>query len=95
MTGAGIPQLLSQLDGLVRERFAAPEGALVNERQSRAVTDCATALSAALASLTAGLDEQIVVVDLRTAASALGSLIGDVTRDEVFAEIFGKFCIGK
>jgi tRNA modification GTPase len=95
VTGAGIPALLSRLDELVRERFAAPEGALVNERQRMAVADCASAITVAVEALDANLDEQIVAVDLRRAATALASLIGDVTREDVFAEIFGKFCIGK
>ena len=95
VTEHGIDELLKRLDSLVRDRFAAPEGALVNERQRLAVDECAVAITTAIESLDNELDEQIVVVDLRRAATALGSLIGDVTREDVFAEIFGKFCIGK
>jgi len=91
----GIDTLLSRLDGLVREKFAAPEGSLVNERQRQAVAGCADALGAALASLEAGHDEQLVLVDLYRASTSLGMLTGAITRDEVFAEIFAKFCIGK
>ena len=40
-------------------------------------------------------DEQMVLVDLYRAANALGVLTGAITRDEIFAEIFAKFCIGK
>jgi tRNA modification GTPase len=91
----GIDTLLSRLDGLVREKFAAPEGSLVNERQRQAVAGCAEALRAALASLDAGHDEQLVLVDLYRASTSLGLLTGAIARDEVFAEIFAKFCIGK
>jgi tRNA modification GTPase len=91
----GIEALLSRLDRLVRETFAAPEGSLVNERQRQAVAGCAEALSAALASLEAGHDEQVVLVDLYRASTSLGLLTGAITRDEVFTEIFAKFCIGK
>jgi tRNA U34 5-carboxymethylaminomethyl modifying GTPase MnmE/TrmE len=41
------------------------------------------------------LDEQIILVDLHRASTALGLLTGAITRDEVFTEIFSKFCIGK
>ena len=95
VTGHGIDELLRRLDELVRERFAAPEGALVNERQRVAVAECAAALEAALAAIDAGLDEQMIVVDLSRAATALGVLVGAITREDVLAEIFGKFCIGK
>ena len=91
----GVDELLSRLDELVRDHYAAPEGALVNERQRVAVAECEEGLTAALAALAGGLDEQIIVVDLYRAANALGLLTGTVTREDVFAEIFSKFCIGK
>ena len=91
----GIDELLRRLDELVRDRYAASEGALVNERQRQAVAECEEALTAALAAIDAGLDEQMIVADLYRAANALGLLTGAVTREDVLSEIFGKFCIGK
>jgi len=94
-TERGVDELLARLDAQVRERYAAPEGSLVNERQRQAVAECGEALRAARASIDAGHDEQIVVVDLYRAATAMGLLTGAITRDEIFDEIFSKFCIGK
>jgi len=91
----GVDELLSRLDVLVRDQFAAPEGSLVSERQRQAVLNCREALLAALGALDAGLEEQIVVVDLHRASTALGVLTGAISRDDVFTEIFTKFCIGK
>jgi tRNA modification GTPase len=91
----GVDDLLAHLDALVRENFAAPEGSLVNERQRVAVGECEAALVAALASLAAGHEEQVVLVDLYRASTALGLLTGAITREDVFEEIFAKFCIGK
>ncbi|HSY51973.1 MAG TPA: tRNA uridine-5-carboxymethylaminomethyl(34) synthesis GTPase MnmE [Thermoanaerobaculia bacterium] len=91
----GINELMGRLDGLVREEFAAPEGSLVNERQHQAVLGCREALKMALAALDGGLEEQVILVDLYRAATSLGLLTGAITCDEVFAEIFSKFCIGK
>jgi tRNA modification GTPase len=91
----GIYSLLAILDELVRARFAAPEGALVNERQRAAVQESASALQSAIDSLAHGMDEQMILVDLYRSANALASLTGAITRDDVFAEIFTKFCIGK
>jgi len=95
VTDRGIPELMSQLDELVRSRFASPEGALVNERQRQAVAECQAALRIALDSLASGVDEQMILVDLYRAANALGALTGAITRDDILSEIFGKFCIGK
>lgn len=91
----GMARLLAELDRLVREHYVASEGALVNERQRVAVEDCGGALQSALESLQSGLEEQLVLVDLYRAATALGLLTGAITRDEILGEIFGKFCIGK
>jgi tRNA modification GTPase len=89
----GIDELMARLDELVRERYVAPEGALVNERQRLAVSECMDALKTTLGSTE--LDEQMILVDLYRAANALGTLTGAITREDVLSEIFGKFCIGK
>jgi tRNA modification GTPase len=95
MAESGITDLLARLDGLVREHFVAAEGSLVNERQRLAVAACEEALQESLVAIDAGYEEQMIVVDLYRASNALGLLTGAITREEVFAEIFSKFCIGK
>jgi tRNA modification GTPase len=95
VSDAGMDVLLRRLDELVRERFAAPEGALVNERQRAAVAEAASAVEAAIASVEHGYEEQMILVDLYRGANALALLTGAITREDVLAEIFGKFCIGK
>jgi tRNA modification GTPase len=96
-SGEGVDDLLSRLDSIVRDRFAAPESSptIVNERQRAAVAECDAALAAALESLHAAAAEQYVVVDLRRASNALASLTGAITSEDVLREIFAKFCIGK
>ena len=92
---SGIGELLSRLDAMVREEFAAPEGSLVNERQRQAVLGCEEALNSALAAIDASLDEPAILVDLYRASTSLGRLTGAITQEQVFTEIFSKFCIGK
>ena len=96
-SGDGMSDLLTRLDLIVRERFAAPEESptIVNERQLAAVTESAAALQRALDSINGGANEEFVVVDLHAAAIALRELTGGISRDDVLAEIFSKFCIGK
>jgi tRNA modification GTPase len=95
VSDVGVTELLRRLDGMVRDRYAASEGSLVNERQRAAVAECASALADGIQALVNGLDEQMVVADLYRASNALGVLTGAVTREDVLTEIFGKFCIGK
>jgi tRNA modification GTPase len=90
-----ISSLLERLDAIVRESFVAGEGSLVNARQQRAVAGCEEALRAAMATLDAGGEEQFILVDLYRASTSLGLLTGTITRNDVFDEIFSKFCIGK
>jgi tRNA modification GTPase len=94
-TDRGIAGLLERLDAIVRENFAAPEASLVNERQRQAVAGGLEALCAARASLDAGLQEEMILVDLYRASTSLGLLTGAITQEEIFDEIFSKFCIGK
>ena len=91
----GIGELLSRLDAIVRDEFAAPEGSLVNERQRQAVLGCKEALVTALAAIDTNLDEPIILVDLYRSSTSLGLLTGAITQEHVFTEIFSKFCIGK
>lgn len=91
----GLDQLLERLDAIVRESFVASEGSLVNARQAQAVAGCIEALQASLETLLAGGDEQLILVDLNRAATSLALLTGAITRDDVFTEIFSRFCIGK
>lgn len=95
--GSGLRELLDRLDAVVRDRYAAPEGTptIVNERQRAALLECEDALEAALNSIQANAQDEIVLVDLGRAANALGTLTGAISRDDVFTEIFSKFCIGK
>ena len=91
----GLDQLLERLDAIVRESFVASEGSLVNARQQQAVSGCIEALQTSLETLDAGGDEQLILVDLNRAATSLALLTGAITRDDVFTEIFSRFCIGK
>lgn len=94
---AGVEELLRAIDAMVRERWAPPEGSaiIVNERQRSAIEECESGLLAAAESLRDGAQEEIVAVDLYRAANALGSLTGAIGRDDLYREIFSRFCIGK
>lgn len=96
-TGEGVAGLLAAVDRIVRERWAPPEGTatIVNERQRALIDDCEIGLRAALDALRDGAGEEMVAVDLYGAANALGALTGAIGRDDIYREIFSRFCIGK
>lgn len=97
VAGTGLEQLLARLDREVQGRYATGEEAptVVNARQRGAFEACAEGLDAALAALRSGASEEYVAADLRRGANALGALTGAISSDEIYREIFGRFCIGK
>ncbi len=96
-SGEGMDHLIRFLDRLVRDRYVVPEGApaIVTERQRRAIVETREALGAATAALNDGMEEEIILVDLYRASRTLGLLTGRIGHEEIVAEIFSKFCIGK
>ena len=42
-----------------------------------------------------GMSEDFFSIDLMTAYSALGRIIGEAVEDDLVEEIFSKFCLGK
>ena len=51
--------------------------------------------TAALKSLTLKIPLEFTATDIKAAAEALGSIIGEVTPEEVLGNIFKNFCVGK
>jgi tRNA modification GTPase len=76
--------------------FASSDGAVVTSaRHYQALCEASSDLGAASDALKAKLPGDLLAEDLRSAISALGSIFGEITSDELLGEIFSKFCIGK
>ncbi len=96
LTGAGLEQLQTMLRQLLLgDAIIVSTPALATERQHDAARRSAAALERTLATLADGGTEELLAVDLREAATALGEITGDDTGEEVIAEIFSRFCVGK
>ncbi|HVT03454.1 MAG TPA: tRNA uridine-5-carboxymethylaminomethyl(34) synthesis GTPase MnmE [Thermoanaerobaculia bacterium] len=96
-TGAGMTVLWERLDREVRDRFRPPEGSplIVNARQEREINEAGDALRQARLGVSEGLSEEMILVDLYAASSAIGRLTGAISSSEIQNEIFSNFCIGK
>ncbi len=94
-TGAG----LGDLERAVAALFPAgeaPRGQFVtNPRQAAAVGRALDAVRGALAALSGGLTPDAVLTDAEAALSALGELTGKTAREDLVAQIFSRFCVGK
>lgn len=95
-TGSGIEMLKELLiesqKGLSAE---SDETIVTNLRHYEALRKAGKALEAARAALASGLPSDLVAEDLRQANYHLGSILGEVTDEEILGNIFSKFCIGK
>jgi len=68
---------------------------LSNARHYEAVVRAHTAIEAVIQGLHDGLSGELLSLDLQDCLNALGEVTGQISSDEVLANIFRKFCIGK
>jgi tRNA modification GTPase len=94
LTGAGLPTLAAALERQAATRAGASEAPVITQARHRQLIEaCAGALESYLVGPTDAVE--LRAEDLRRAATALGRITGRVDAEDVLAEIFGRFCIGK
>ena len=95
-TGAGISILRSVLAASQRDLLADSDTTLVtNQRHVQALSDARTSLLRVQEGLAIGLPTDLAAQDIREAIYHLGSIVGEISTDEVLGNIFKNFCIGK
>ena len=95
-TGSGIQALRSLLASTQRDLLADSDTTLVtNQRHVQALTDTRTSLLRVREGLASALPTDLAAQDIREAIYHLGSIVGEITTDEVLGNIFANFCIGK
>jgi tRNA modification GTPase len=96
-TGEGIDRLREAIRSqLIGGGADTTDGVIVtNVRHQAALDRARESLTQAKASVEGGMANELVAVDLRAAADALGEITGAITTDEVLEQIFSTFCIGK
>ncbi len=91
---------LSDLEDAVRERcnirkLDASAGFLANERQRQCAVSAANAVSNAYNALSCGMTADVAGLELESALSFLYELSGKSASEEIIADIFDRFCVGK
>ena len=95
-TGSGIPDLRSVLAASQRDLLGDSDTTLVtNQRHVQALTDARTSLLRVREGLASGLPTDLAAQDIREAIYHLGSIVGEISTNEVLGNIFRNFCIGK
>ena len=95
-TGSGIGTLRGLLASTQRDLLGDSDTTLVtNQRHVQALTDARTSLLRVRDGLSSGLPTDLAAQDIREAIYHIGSIVGEISTDEVLGNIFKNFCIGK
>lgn len=95
-TGEGIDKLRAVLADSQRDILADSDTTLVtNQRHIQALSDSRTSLLRVREGLASCLPTDLASQDIREAIYHLGSIVGEISTDEVLGNIFANFCIGK
>ena len=95
-TGCGTNILRSVLAASQRDLLADSDTTLVtNQRHVQALTDARTSLLRTQDGLANGIPTDLAAQDIREAIYHLGSIVGEISANEVLGNIFKNFCIGK
>ena len=95
-TGTGLSDLRSYLAFSQRDLLGDSDTTLVtNQRHAQALSDARTSLLRVREGLAASLPTDLAAQDIREAIYHLGSIVGEISTDEVLGNIFANFCIGK
>jgi tRNA modification GTPase len=94
LTGEGLPELAEAIEAKAAAAAGASETPAITQVRHRQQIEASVA---ALGTYLSGapVELELRAEDLRRAAAALGRITGRVDVEDVLAEIFGRFCIGK
>ena len=91
---------IDELKAEIRRRYekgliAAASDTLNNERQIGLARQAEQSMKDAIASLEAGMELDLVTIDLENSWTALKEITGKAGKEDLLDEIFSRFCLGK
>ena len=94
--GEGLDDLRMALSEVCAEYAVSSDDVIVtNARHIDALKNAQSALARVQDGLRSGLPTDLVSQDIREAIYHIGSIVGEISTDEVLGTIFSRFCIGK
>lgn len=91
-----IDPLLHKLRTLYEQHLLVlQEPSLHNERQIAWMMRAKQAMLQAVSSLRAGMEVDLIAIDLQEAYTSLKEILGEVHRDDLLDTLFANFCLGK
>ena len=96
-TGDGFSELMKVLASFMANALPdLTQGAIVTSaRHQQKLALAAESTAAAIAELSRGSELELVAFELRQAMSAIDEITGRIYNEEILAEVFSRFCVGK
>ena len=97
VSGRGVDELICKLKELFlfSNVTIGKDPMIMNIRQDEALRKAIQYLEKSLAAIHAGVDLDLVTIDIQEAIAALGELSGQTVGQEVVDAVFSRFCLGK
>jgi len=95
-TGQGVELVCAAVeDFALGGNIVTEEGASLNDRQAELCEKALVGLALVTESLNRGMPQDCLASDLKSSIDFLSEICGEKVTDEVIAQVFAKFCIGK
>jgi tRNA modification GTPase len=98
-TGEGLPDLAAALADVLapatRNAGIDDEAVIFRERHRDAARHAAEAIACAERGLAVRAPVELIASDLAAAATALGTITGEIATEDVLDRVFAEFCVGK
>jgi len=96
-TGAGVDKLIGlMLESAISDSsLQAGDMVICRARHLDCLARTRNSLEQAISSLEQNVSQELLALDIRGAADALGEMTGEITSEEILDKIFSEFCIGK
>ncbi len=91
----GIENLKSKLKDIVSKDKVKNDIIVTNIRHFEALKNTNDSLESVLSGIEINITTELLAFDIRKAIFHLGEITGEITTDDLLANIFSKFCIGK
>lgn len=94
-TGAGLSDLAQAIANAATEGQTQSDPLVTSARHEHALQTALDSIRRARETLAFGLPPELIAVDGHAALQSLGEITGETAREDIIAEIFSRFCIGK
>lgn len=94
-TGDGVEQITNKIKSASKNSIDRINDVLINKRHADLLRRASFEIQRGIDAIDNNMENEIISIDIRNSTNTLGEITGDQWNEEVLAEIFSGFCIGK